>query len=100
MKAYLKGYLKITDDKVASDYAPLSGEAVAPDPSAPVIVGLPVISGVERAGETLTATPASVTGYPTPDITRPRGSGNALVRPYQVPQTAPTCWWRRILARL
>jgi hypothetical protein len=69
MKAYLKGYLKITDDKVASDYAPLSGEAVAPDPSAPVIVGLPVISGVERAGETLTATPASVTGYPTPDIT-------------------------------
>jgi dihydroxyacetone kinase DhaKLM complex PTS-EIIA-like component DhaM len=69
MKAYLKGYLKITDDPVSSDYAPLSGEAVAPDPSAPVIMGLPVISGVERVGETLTATPAPTTGYPTPDIT-------------------------------
>jgi hypothetical protein len=37
--------------------------------TAPVINGLPTIAGVELVGEILTATPASVTGYPTPDIT-------------------------------
>ena len=37
--------------------------------SAPVISGLPVISGTETEGETLTATAASVTGTPPPTTT-------------------------------
>lgn len=38
-------------------------------PAAPVIVGVPTISGTENVGQTLTATPAITTGNPTPAIT-------------------------------
>jgi hypothetical protein len=42
------------------------GEAVQPDPAAPVITGEPTISGTVRVGSTLTASSASVTGFPVP----------------------------------
>ena len=38
-------------------------------PVAPVITGVPTISGAEQVGQTLTATPAPVTGNPTPTRT-------------------------------
>jgi len=37
--------------------------------AAPIISGVPLISGTEQVGQTLTTTPASVTGNPTPSRT-------------------------------
>jgi hypothetical protein len=45
------------------------GNAVIPYPAAPVITGVPTIAGTAQVGETLTATPASATGLPTPTRT-------------------------------
>jgi hypothetical protein len=47
--------------------APATSNAVTVDTfAAPAISGVPTISGTEEVGQTLTATPASVTGTPTP----------------------------------
>jgi hypothetical protein len=47
--------------------APVTSNAVTVDTfAAPAISGVPTISGTEEVGQTLTATPASVTGTPTP----------------------------------
>jgi hypothetical protein len=45
------------------------GNAVIPYPAIPVITGVPTIAGTAQVGETLTATPASATGLPTPTRT-------------------------------
>ena len=45
------------------------GTSAPPTPSAPTILGVPSISGTGEVGQTLTASPASVIGYPSPTRT-------------------------------
>lgn len=57
-----------TNSEGVAEATSLVTDAVV-DPSAPVIDGVPSISGTEQVGETLTAAAATVAGYPPPTRT-------------------------------